>query len=109
MTVHQAKGLQWPVVFLPQLVRNRFPSEGGGGGRTAWHLLPAEAFENAARYKGGVEDERRLFYVAVTRAQKFLHMSWAPHAGQQAGASAFRLLHRGAGVEVRQAAQARLR
>jgi DNA helicase-2/ATP-dependent DNA helicase PcrA len=24
MTVHQAKGLQWPVVFIPQLVRNRF-------------------------------------------------------------------------------------
>jgi superfamily I DNA/RNA helicase len=28
--VHQAKGLQWPVVFVPQLVRNRFPSRGGG-------------------------------------------------------------------------------
>src|SRR5262249_30250485 len=34
-------------------------------------------------YKGGVEDELRLFYVAVTRSQKFLHMSWAPHAGNQ--------------------------
>ena len=59
MTVHQAKGLQWPVVFIPQLVRNRFPRKGGGG-RTPWHLLPAEAFDNAQRYKGGVEDERRL-------------------------------------------------
>ncbi len=82
MTVHQSKGLQWPVVFIPQLVRNRFPSKGGGG-RTPWHLIPDVAFENAARYKGGVEDERRLFYVAVTRAQKFLHMSWAPIAGNQ--------------------------
>jgi DNA helicase-2/ATP-dependent DNA helicase PcrA len=82
MTVHQAKGLQWPVVFVPQLVRNRFPSRGGGG-RTPWHLLPAEAFENAQRYKGGVEDERRLFYVAVTRAQKFLHMTWAPSPGNK--------------------------
>jgi DNA helicase-2/ATP-dependent DNA helicase PcrA len=82
MTVHQAKGLQWPVVFIPQLVRNRFPSRGGGG-RSAWHLIPESAFDNAARYRGGVEDERRLFYVAVTRAQKFLHMSWAPHAGNQ--------------------------
>ncbi|TCJ14935.1 ATP-dependent helicase [Parasulfuritortus cantonensis] len=80
MTVHQAKGLQWPAVFIPQLVRNRFPAKGGGG-RTAWHLLPADAFDNAARYKGGVEDERRLFYVALTRAQKLLHLSWAPHAG----------------------------
>lgn len=82
MTVHQAKGLQWPVVFIPQLVKNRFPAKGGGG-RTAWHLLPADAFANAARYRGGLEDERRLFYVAATRAQKFLHMSWAPHDGKR--------------------------
>jgi DNA helicase II / ATP-dependent DNA helicase PcrA len=82
MTVHQSKGLEWPVVFIPQLVRNRFPSRAGGG-RTAWHLIPEGAFDNATRYRGGLEDERRLFYVAVTRAQKFLHMSWAPHDGNQ--------------------------
>jgi DNA helicase-2/ATP-dependent DNA helicase PcrA len=82
MTVHQAKGLQWPAVFIPQLVRNRFPAKGGGG-RTAWHLIPPDAFANAARYKGGLEDEQRLFYVAATRAQKFLHMTWAPHEGNK--------------------------
>ena len=80
MTVHQAKGLQWPAVFVPQLVRNRFPNRAAGG-RTAWHLLPSDAFENAERYRGGLEDERRLFYVALTRAQKFLHMTWAPTPG----------------------------
>jgi DNA helicase-2/ATP-dependent DNA helicase PcrA len=82
MTVHQAKGLQWPAVFIPQLLKNRFPSKGGGG-RTAWHLLPADAFANAARYRGGLDDEQRLFYVAATRAQKFLHMTWAPHDGNR--------------------------
>lgn len=82
MTVHQSKGLQWPAVFVPQLVKNRFPSKGAGG-RTAWHLIPGTAFDNAARYKGGDADERRLFYVAVTRAQKFLHLSWAPTPGNQ--------------------------
>ena len=82
MTVHQAKGLQWPAVFIPQLVRNRFPNRPIGG-RTVWHLLPTGAFENAQRYRGGKEDERRLFYVAVTRAQKFLHMTWAPTDGNQ--------------------------
>jgi DNA helicase II / ATP-dependent DNA helicase PcrA len=82
MTVHQAKGLEWPVVFLPQLVRNTFPAKGGGG-RTAWHLIPAQAFDNAARYRGSVADEQRLFYVAVTRAQKFLHLSWAPTPGKK--------------------------
>lgn len=80
MTIHQAKGLQWPAVFVPQLVRNRFPNTAAGG-RTPWHLLPADAFENAQRYRGGIEDERRLFYVAMTRAQKFLHMTWAPTPG----------------------------
>jgi DNA helicase-2/ATP-dependent DNA helicase PcrA len=82
MTVHQAKGLQWPAVFIPQLVRNRFPAKGAGG-RTAWHLIPAGAFANAARYRGGVEDERRLFYVALTRAQKYLHLTWAPTPGNR--------------------------
>lgn len=82
MTVHQAKGLQWPVVFIPQLVRNRFPSKGSGG-RNAWHLIPERAFENATRYKGGDIDERRLFYVAITRAQKYLHLSWSPTPGNQ--------------------------
>ena len=80
MTIHQAKGLQWPVVFIPQLVRNRFPAAGVGG-RTIWHLIPDDAFSNAIRYKGGEADERRLFYVAATRSQKFLHMTWAPTSG----------------------------
>ena len=35
MTVHQAKGMEWPVVFLPALLRNRFPAPRVGG-RTAW-------------------------------------------------------------------------
>ena len=82
MTVHQSKGLQWPAVFIPQLVKNRFPAKVGGG-RTVWHLLPADAFANAVRYRGGEADERRLFYVAATRAQKFLHMSWAPQPANQ--------------------------
>jgi len=78
MTVHQAKGLQWPAVFVPALRRNRFPAAGVGG-RTTWHVLPPAAVRNAERYQGGVEDERRLFYVALTRAEKYLHCTWAPH------------------------------
>ena len=82
MTVHQAKGKQWPVVFLPALLRNRFPSARIGG-RSVWHLIPEEAVANAFRYRGTAEDERRLFYVAMTRSQKFLHMTWAPIAGNR--------------------------
>ena len=78
MTVHQAKGAQWPVVFIPALLKNRFPPKAPGG-RTVWHLVPVEGVERQERYTGTIEDERRLFYVAMTRSQKFLHLTWAPH------------------------------
>lgn len=82
MTVHQAKGMQWPVIFVPALLKNRFPSKKQGG-RNVWHLIPKDAVREQARYEGSLEDERRLFYVAMTRAQKFLHMTWAPVPGNQ--------------------------
>jgi DNA helicase-2/ATP-dependent DNA helicase PcrA len=76
-TVHQAKGMQWPAVFVPCLRRNRFPSKRQGG-LSVFHVIPDTAVPDADRYKGTNEDERRLFYVAVTRAQKYLHLSFSP-------------------------------
>ena len=58
-TVHQAKGLQWPAVFVPALRRNRFPSPRQGG-LNAFHVIPVEAVADAERYRGRLEDERRL-------------------------------------------------
>jgi DNA helicase-2/ATP-dependent DNA helicase PcrA len=81
MTVHQAKGMQWPVVFIPALLRNRFPAARVGG-RNPWHLIPKAAIKDQQRYEGTIEDERRLFYVAMTRSQKFLHMTCAPIQGK---------------------------
>lgn len=81
MTVHQAKGMQWPVVFVPALLRNRFPAARVGG-RNVWHLLPRAGVAGQQRYEGTIEDERRLFYVAMTRSQKFLHMTWGPITGK---------------------------
>lgn len=81
MTIHKAKGMQWPVVFVPALLKNRFPSAKIGG-KGVWHLIPRTAIQEQARYEGSIEDERRLFYVAVTRSQKFLQMTWAPVAGK---------------------------
>jgi DNA helicase-2/ATP-dependent DNA helicase PcrA len=74
-TVHQAKGLEWPVVFLPALTSRRFPSSNAGRAQ-AW-LLPETCFgaDRQARYEGGDADERRLFYVAVTRAQDAVYLS----------------------------------
>lgn len=81
LTIHQAKGMEWPVVFIPALLRNRFPSARTAG-RTVWHLLPEDGVKNQDRYRNSLEDERRLFYVAVTRSRKYLHMSWAPIVGR---------------------------
>lgn len=81
-TVHQAKGLQWPAVFLPAMRKNRFPSRVMGG-VTLRHVIPDEAIDDAARYRGTVEDETRLLYVAVTRAQKYLYVTFAPIADNQ--------------------------
>ena len=75
LTVHQAKGLEWPVVFVPSLVRGRFPSQRAGQPQT-W-LLPDAVFPPATRtrYEGGDPEERRLFYVAITRARDALYLS----------------------------------
>ncbi len=59
MTVHAAKGLEFPYVFVVGLEENLFPS-----------MLSGESKEN-------LEEERRLFYVAITRAEKRLFLSFA--------------------------------
>nr|WP_091326509.1 ATP-dependent DNA helicase [Geodermatophilus ruber] len=71
-TVHSAKGLEWPVVFVPSLTKNRFPSRRTGKARS-W-LIDRGLFD-ADRYEGSDADERRLFYVAMTRARDWLSLS----------------------------------
>ena len=79
-TVHQAKGREWATVFIPALQRNRFPSAARPA--SIWQLIPKEAIADGDRYDGLPEDERRLFYVAMTRSKKFLHFTWAPQAAK---------------------------
>ena len=43
--------------------------------------FPREAVPNVDRYKGTVEDERRLFYVAIT-AERYLFCTWSPIPGK---------------------------
>lgn len=75
-TVHSAKGLEWPAVFVPSLTSKRFPSNKNGT-KQDW-LVPREMFD-ANRYEGSDEDERRLFYVAMTRARDWLSLSRHKH------------------------------
>jgi DNA helicase II / ATP-dependent DNA helicase PcrA len=75
LTVHQAKGLEWPIVFVPCLVKGRFPASRTGE-EQKW-LLPESLFpeKSQRRYEGSETDERRLFYVAMTRAKDMLYLS----------------------------------
>jgi len=62
MTVHAAKGLEFPYVFVTGLEQDLFPHKRMGQG---------------SQSKEDSEEERRLFYVAVTRAKKKLYLSYA--------------------------------
>ncbi|HYC34729.1 MAG TPA: ATP-dependent DNA helicase, partial [Candidatus Paceibacterota bacterium] len=82
MTIHQAKGLEFPAVFVPGLNRNYLPQKKKGG-LSEWHFLEGSLIADHDRYIGDIEDERRLLYVAITRAQKFLLLSRAPDANNR--------------------------
>ncbi|WP_238419500.1 ATP-dependent DNA helicase [Gordonia sp. 'Campus'] len=72
-TVHGSKGLEWPVVFLPSLVKTRFPSSRNGRAQDFPHDLLGRF--DRQRYEGTDDDERRLFYVAITRARDAVLLS----------------------------------
>jgi|GluameStandDraft_1065615.scaffolds.fasta_scaffold38967_2 ATP-dependent helicase/DNAse subunit B len=74
MTVHQSKGLEFAAVFIPQLNKNYFPAQRIDG-KGIWHILNRSWITDSARFDGDVEEERKLFYVAVTRAKKYLYLS----------------------------------
>ncbi len=59
LTMHNAKGLEFPVVFIAGMEENLFPH--------------ARSIDTDA----SMEEERRLCYVAMTRAEKRLYLSWA--------------------------------
>jgi len=61
-TIHQAKGLEWSAVFIINLAAGAFPND------------------RSLSERNGLEEERRLLYVAITRAKKHLHFTY-PMAG----------------------------
>lgn len=73
MTIHQAKGLEFDAVFVPALVEGRLPQPR----RQDRFRLPADLVPDAAGREDQVAEERRLCYVAMTRARDRLYLSWA--------------------------------
>jgi DNA helicase-2/ATP-dependent DNA helicase PcrA len=62
-TIHQAKGLEWDAVFVMHMTQGAFPNK------------------RALLDDGGLEEERRLFYVAVTRARRDLTLTYPLSVG----------------------------
>lgn len=72
-TIHKVKGLEFPVVFVADLVNQRFP------GKTEQYsgVIPQKLMEKAiarGAYGSRVQDEARLFYTAITRAERLLYL-----------------------------------
>lgn len=78
MTVHGAKGLEFPVVFLVNLVADRFPTRQRG---EAIELPEALIRETLPSGDWHMQEERRLFYVGVTRARDLLYFTWSRDVG----------------------------
>ncbi len=85
LTVHKAKGLEFPVVFLPGMVAGRFPLNGRGE-----TLAPPAGVGRGAPMTAetALAEERRLCYVAMTRARNELILS---HAADYGGSRARRV------------------
>jgi DNA helicase-2/ATP-dependent DNA helicase PcrA len=78
MTVHSAKGLEFKYVFIANMADRRFPNTGRSDpisipGPLIKEVLPEGDFH--------LQEERRLFYVGVTRAKKKLFLTWAKDYG----------------------------
>ncbi|MBD3413278.1 MAG: AAA family ATPase, partial [Candidatus Aminicenantes bacterium] len=87
LTVHKAKGLEFPIVFMVSLITDRYP------GRMRKEKIPfpdgiikqrlsgEEALPSTELRKVHMQEERRLFYVGMTRVKECLYLTWGKDYG----------------------------
>jgi DNA helicase-2/ATP-dependent DNA helicase PcrA len=80
MTIHASKGLEYKFVFMVNCVEERFPTRARGSGIELPPELIHEHLSDNADFH--IEEERRLFYVGVTRAKEHLYFSSADYYGE---------------------------
>lgn len=93
MTIYSAKGLEYPVVFMPHLCHNfMFPSQPGKGKSKEGILRYADdsVQHKLANYDKNEDSYARLFYVAVTRSMKYLFMTKSVEYTKPAGKKIYR-------------------
>jgi DNA helicase-2/ATP-dependent DNA helicase PcrA len=78
MTVHSSKGLEFPIVFMINLIAGRFPTRN----RRDTIEIPDDLIkETLPTGDEHIQEERRLFYVGMTRAKKYLYMMLGKNYG----------------------------
>jgi DNA helicase-2/ATP-dependent DNA helicase PcrA len=77
LTIHRAKGLEFPVVFLPGSVNERT--------RCSQETFVDDNLYDRARYDGDKEDERRVYYTAITRSMKYFFMTGSTERRKEDG------------------------
>ena len=80
LTYHKAKGLEFPIVHMVGLVDDRFPTRSRGDLLPLPGELIREPLPDGDHH---LAEERRLFYVGMTRAREELHLSWARDYGNR--------------------------
>lgn len=81
MTIHQAKGLEFPVVIMGSVTKGRFPSKSAKK-EDDFFIIPTK-FLLYNQKRDPLEEERRLFYVGMTRAQDLLVISTSDGEGKK--------------------------
>jgi DNA helicase-2/ATP-dependent DNA helicase PcrA len=79
LTIHSAKGLEFPIVFIVNLVSGRFPSNERSERIPIPDALVKEILPSGDYHE---QEERRLFYVGMTRARDRLYLTGARYYGE---------------------------